>query len=234
MSRPRPTRRELLLGGLSAASGLLLTGCRHDLPSTYGNILRMGDALTYAAHRALLPTRGLAREYSRADISSFPAIGTTDPGNAALPTFNPAYGETYAKLRHGGFADWGLEVAGRVARPGTYSLTALQQMPSRQTVPPQQSSSLVQADRRGTQQFPFRQSFPPEQTPQIPPQPSEPQLFPLHFEVQPGPPPPLGGVGPLVPVVELPLEPPVSGTLPHAGASAANNSERQQVSSTAD
>jgi len=131
MSRPRPTRRELLLGGLSAAGGLLLTGCRYDLPPTYGNILRMGDALTYAAHRTLLPTRALAREYSRADVSSFPAIGTTDPGNAALPTFNPAYGETYAKLRHGGFADWRIEVAGRVARPGTYSLAALQQMPSR-------------------------------------------------------------------------------------------------------
>lgn len=131
MSRLRSSRRELLLGGLSAAGSLLLTGCGHELPPTYGNILRMGDAFTYAAHRALLPSRTMAREYARSEISSFPAIGTTDPGDAALPTFNPAFGGTYARLRHGGFADWRLEIAGRVDKPGTYSLAALRQMPAR-------------------------------------------------------------------------------------------------------
>ena len=40
----------------------------------------MGDTLTYAAHRALLPGQSLAREYSHKDITSFPAIGTTNPG----------------------------------------------------------------------------------------------------------------------------------------------------------
>lgn len=131
MPRLRPTRRDVLRGGLTAAGGVLLTGCSHELPPTYGNVLRMGDVLTYAAHRTLLPSRSLAREYSRAEISSFPAIGTTDPGNASLPTFNPAFGETYAQLRHGAFADWRLEVAGRVARPGSYSLADLKAMPAR-------------------------------------------------------------------------------------------------------
>jgi len=130
--RPRLTRREALLGGLTAAGGALLSGCSsYDLPPTYGNVLRMGDALTYAAHRTLLPGQSLVREYGRADISSFPAIGTTDPGNAALPTFNPAFGERYAQLRAGGFADWRLEIAGKVARPGTYSLADLKRMPAR-------------------------------------------------------------------------------------------------------
>ena len=32
------TRRDVLLGGLTAASGLLLTGCSKNLPPTYGNI----------------------------------------------------------------------------------------------------------------------------------------------------------------------------------------------------
>jgi DMSO/TMAO reductase YedYZ molybdopterin-dependent catalytic subunit len=131
MPRSRPTRRELLLGGVTAASSIVLTGCSYDLPPTYGNILRMGDALTYAAHRTLLPGRSLVREYTRADISSFPAIGTTDPGNAALPTFNPAFGEKYAELRRSRFADWRLEITGRVARPGTYSLAELRSMPAR-------------------------------------------------------------------------------------------------------
>lgn len=130
--RPRLTRREALLGGLTAAGGALLSGCSsYDLPPTYGNVLRMGDALTYAAHRTLLPGQSLVREYGRADISSFPAIGTTDPGNAALTTFNPAFGERYAQLRAGGFADWRLEIAGKVARPGTYSLADLKRMPAR-------------------------------------------------------------------------------------------------------
>ena len=39
---------------------------RSDLPPTYGNLLRMGDTFTYAAHRALLPGQSLVREYSRA------------------------------------------------------------------------------------------------------------------------------------------------------------------------
>ena len=40
----------------------------------------MGDTLTYAAHRALLPGQSLAKEYSHEDITSFPAIGTTESG----------------------------------------------------------------------------------------------------------------------------------------------------------
>ena len=129
--RLRLTRREALLGGLSAAGGLLLPGCTHELPPTYGNLLRLGDALTYGAHRTLLSGRSLAREYSRGDISSFPAIGTTDPGNASLPTFNPEFGATYARLRSGGFADWRVSIEGLVARPGQYSLSDLKRMPAR-------------------------------------------------------------------------------------------------------
>ena len=64
MPRPRPTRRELLLGGVTAASGIVLTGCSYDLPPTYGNILRMGDTLTYAAHRTL-PSVACGRLRSR-------------------------------------------------------------------------------------------------------------------------------------------------------------------------
>ena len=52
-----------------------------DLPPTYGNLLRMGDSFTYAAHRTLLPGQSLVREYTRGDITSFPATGTTDPGD---------------------------------------------------------------------------------------------------------------------------------------------------------
>jgi DMSO/TMAO reductase YedYZ molybdopterin-dependent catalytic subunit len=121
------TRRKALVTGLASAGGLLLSGCSKKLPPTYGNILRMGDTLTYAAHRVLLPGQSLAREYSRKDITSFPAIGTTNPGDPNKP--RPS--ETYRRLQSGAFADWRLSIEGLVARPGSYSLADLKRFPSR-------------------------------------------------------------------------------------------------------
>ena len=75
------TRRAAIVTGLASAGGFLLTRMLGELPPTYGNILRMADNVTYAAHRALLPGQSLAREYGHKDISSFPAIGTTNPAD---------------------------------------------------------------------------------------------------------------------------------------------------------
>ena len=121
------TRRQILLAGLTSAGGLLLSGCTKKLPPTYGNILRMSDTLTYAAHRVLLPGEALAREYTHKDISSFPATGTTNPCDPNLKKPN----ETYAQLLKGNFADWRLSIEGLVARPGSYSLADLRGLPSR-------------------------------------------------------------------------------------------------------
>ena len=122
------TRRKALITGLASAVGLLLPGCSKKLPPTYGNILRMGDALTYAAHRALLPGQSLAREYSHKDITSFPAIGTTNPGD---PNKKPKPSETYRRLQSSAFADWRLSIEGLVTLPGSYSLADLKRFPSR-------------------------------------------------------------------------------------------------------
>src|SRR6185503_9166309 len=107
------TRREALITGLASVGGLLLPGCSKKLPPTYGNILRMGDVFTYAAHRALIPEKSLAREYSQKDISSFPATGTTNPGREA----GSKSGEAYRKLHERAFADWQVSIDGLVARP---------------------------------------------------------------------------------------------------------------------
>jgi DMSO/TMAO reductase YedYZ molybdopterin-dependent catalytic subunit len=123
--------RRALITGLASAGGLLLAGCSKELPPTYGNILRMGDLLTYEAQRLLLPSSSLAKEYDRRDISSIPAIGNTNPADSRQQTYNAARGAAYEHLRAGGFADWRLSIEGRVARPGTYSLTDLQRFPSR-------------------------------------------------------------------------------------------------------
>jgi DMSO/TMAO reductase YedYZ molybdopterin-dependent catalytic subunit len=121
------TRRNAIVTGLAAAGGFALTRHWNELPPTYGNLLRMGDAVTYAAHRTLLPRQSLVREYTRADITSFPAIGTTNPIVGAQTTLREAYG----RLQRGGFADWRLSVEGLVATPRTFSLAELQQLPSR-------------------------------------------------------------------------------------------------------
>ena len=123
--------RRRVVSGLASAGGLLLSGCSRLDPPTYGNLLRMGDQFTYRAQRALLPSRALAREYTLADITSVPAIGNTDPGDANIPGFDEQNGPRYAQLRAQGFADWRLRVEGSLARPGSYSLADLRRFPAR-------------------------------------------------------------------------------------------------------
>jgi len=121
------TRRDALATGLAAMGGLLLPSCSRPLPPTYGNILRMGDILTYSAHRMLLPGQSLVKEYNFGDITSFPATGTVNPGNNTIRNKSD---EEYARLHKGVFADWRLPIEGQVERPGSYSLTDLHKFPS--------------------------------------------------------------------------------------------------------
>ena len=124
--------RRKLVTGLAATSGMLLAGCSSkELPPTYGNVLRMGDLLTYRAFRMLLPAQSVAREYAHRDISSSPAVGNTNPADSQQPTFNADRGPLYDRLRAGDFADWRLRVEGRVARPSSFSLAELKRMPAR-------------------------------------------------------------------------------------------------------
>jgi DMSO/TMAO reductase YedYZ molybdopterin-dependent catalytic subunit len=128
------SRRELV-AGLASTSGLLLTGCSSKaLPPTYGNVLRMGDLLTYRAFRMLLPAQSLAREYGHGEISSSPAVGNTNPADSKQQTFNADRGPLYDRLRAGDFADWRLRIEGRVARPASFSLADLKRMPARRQI----------------------------------------------------------------------------------------------------
>ena len=127
-ARPRlVTRREALAAGVAAGGGVLLGGCSRPMPPTYGSLLRLGDNFTYVAHRTLLPGESLVREYSRADLSSFPAVGTIDPASAK----RAEVAETYRRWLASSFGEWRLSVTGAVARPGTWSLAELKRLPSR-------------------------------------------------------------------------------------------------------
>jgi DMSO/TMAO reductase YedYZ molybdopterin-dependent catalytic subunit len=124
--------RRRLITGLASTGGLLLGGCSSkELPPTYGNVLRMGDLLTYRAFRMLLPAQSLVREYAHHDISSSPAVGNTNPADSHQETYNADRGPLYDQLRAGDFADWRLRVEGRVARPASFSLADLKHMPAR-------------------------------------------------------------------------------------------------------
>src|SRR3954453_16752825 len=121
------TRRRAIMTGLASVGGLAFAAWPKNLPPTYGNLLRMGDTLTYAAHRALLPGQLRVHEYSQADITSFPATGTVDPGLSDRFPLAEAY-----RVSHGrAFADWWVSIEGRVPRPQTFSLAELKQLPAR-------------------------------------------------------------------------------------------------------
>jgi len=83
--------RRAIMTGLTSGAGLLLAGCPDTQPPNYGNVLRMADNLTYRAQRLLLPRQALAREYDRRDITSIPAIGTTDPADPHGEFYDAAY-----------------------------------------------------------------------------------------------------------------------------------------------
>lgn len=116
--------RRNFIAGMTAASGLLLTGCEDSLPPTYGSLFGLSNALTFATHRLLLRNQPLVREFGRDRISkSFPAINTTNPES-----------ERYQRLLSGGFAEWRLPIEGLVARPAELSLEDLKRLPSRTQV----------------------------------------------------------------------------------------------------
>lgn len=121
------TRRRAIVLGLASVGGFAFARSPRELPPTYGHVLRMGDNLTYAAHRALLPTHALVKEYTPGDITSFPATGTTNPA----VTVKSALGDAYRESLSRGFTDWQLPVEGLVAMPRPFSLADLKRLPSR-------------------------------------------------------------------------------------------------------
>ena len=92
--------RRKLVTGLASTCGLLLAGCSSkELPPTYGNVLRMGDLLTYRAFRTLLPAQSLVREYGRSDITSSPAVGTSNPADPHEELYNAERGPLFDRIR---------------------------------------------------------------------------------------------------------------------------------------
>src|SRR4051794_25916741 len=106
MPRQRSVTRRRFITGIAAAAsgtgGLVLANRYGLIPPDHAGIFGLGETVTYAAHRALLATQPLAREFDRGAISTnFPAINTT------LPEV-----ESYRRDMASGFREWRLSVDG--------------------------------------------------------------------------------------------------------------------------
>jgi DMSO/TMAO reductase YedYZ molybdopterin-dependent catalytic subunit len=119
-----PRRR--FLGGLAlGAGGLALSGCdaiveNEALVST----IRKADRLTYHAQRTLVDRQALAQEFSKADLSPiFRANGST--------TVETTEYQQHAREK---FANWQLKIGGLVAKPQSFNMRQLLQMPAREQI----------------------------------------------------------------------------------------------------
>jgi DMSO/TMAO reductase YedYZ molybdopterin-dependent catalytic subunit len=124
------SRRKLLTAGLTTAggaAGLAVAARLADryglIPPDWGGVWGPGETLTYASQRILTSYGSLAREFSRGEISK------VAPVSGARPTTEP-----YQRLLSGTFADWRLSVDGLVARPASFSLAQLKQLPARSQI----------------------------------------------------------------------------------------------------
>ena len=117
--------RRVLIGGLVAGAGGLVSGCDAlgDNPS-FRTLLKQGEHGNYALQRLLQDRTALAKEFALSERSPvFRSNGTRQPG-----------GDDYARHMATNFGDWQLVIDGLVARPQAIPLAALRQMPVRSQI----------------------------------------------------------------------------------------------------
>jgi DMSO/TMAO reductase YedYZ molybdopterin-dependent catalytic subunit len=121
------SRRKLITAGIATAGGAAGLAVAARLADRYGlippdwrGIYGPGETLTYATQRILLSRGALAREFAPSQISKVAPVSGEYPRRSA-----------YIRLMDTSFATWRLAVDGLVARPASFSLAQLKQMPSR-------------------------------------------------------------------------------------------------------
>ena len=120
------SRRNLLIGGLQAASLVVLSGCEKMFDSLSQNknvqsLLELAENGSRRAQRLLTRRNKLAKEFEANDISpKFRANGNPPPITM-----------DYTTDAQNHWTRWRLEVSGLVKQPASFSLADLQAMPSR-------------------------------------------------------------------------------------------------------
>ena len=119
------TRRKFVTAGLATAAGVGGIGAVARfgppglvLPPDHHSLLGYGESLTYSVQRLLTSGQPLAREFRPDQISK------VHPTNGPAP-IDP----TYRSMLANGFRDWQLKVEGMVARPASFSLADLKNLP---------------------------------------------------------------------------------------------------------
>lgn len=115
-------RRRFIARSLGGIAAILTTGCdRLTQTEWFPKVLETGTGISHGIHKALIPRRAMAQEFSPADLSpAFRTNGTSDPDSAE-----------YQTLAKNNFADWALQVDGLVAAPQKFTLAQLRTLPSR-------------------------------------------------------------------------------------------------------
>ena len=145
VSRRTISRRKLLASGLTAAVGaagavgaVRLADWSGLIPPDHGGLYGIGETLTYASQRLLVGGHTLAREFSRADISSIIPVNGKPPDD-----------EEFQRLRADGFRDWRLTVDGLVARPMELSLAELRSIRPIRRLPIKRARRAGRSSRSG-------------------------------------------------------------------------------------
>lgn len=118
----RFSRRRLITTGLAATAGVSGLAAAAAVAKRYGlippdgaGIYGPGETLTYAAQR-LLTGHSLAREFAPGQISAKPFANEVDPNELKL-------------VQQASVSEWRLTVDGTVARPASFSLAELKNLP---------------------------------------------------------------------------------------------------------
>jgi DMSO/TMAO reductase YedYZ molybdopterin-dependent catalytic subunit len=116
------TRRNLFRRTLGGFGALVLAGCdRLNETEWFPKLLSAGESASKAAHKALLPRKSMAQEFTEADLSpKFRSNGTSNPQNPV-----------YQALARNDFKNWALKVDGLVTTPMQFSLAQLRALPPR-------------------------------------------------------------------------------------------------------
>jgi DMSO/TMAO reductase YedYZ molybdopterin-dependent catalytic subunit len=115
------SRRNLITAGVITAAGASAVGLsgRLLIPPDGRSLWGAGETLTYSAQRLLTSDQSLAREFPRSRISKVAPVNGWAPRDA-----------NYRALLATGFHDWRLTIEGLVARPLSFSLDQLKQLPA--------------------------------------------------------------------------------------------------------
>ena len=125
MSRLILPRRRFLGGLALGAGGLALAGCDAIVENdALVGTIRKADRLTYHAQRTLVSRQALAQEFSKADLSP------TFRANGSTTVDRPEY-QQHAREK---FANWQLKIGGLVAKPQSFGMSQLLQMPAREQI----------------------------------------------------------------------------------------------------